>query len=150
MREHPAVTPHSYRTTLDRAGLALAAGGGLGGLVALLLGIASGGRDVVQLLTIALLGSLGTLAYAGLVTPFWLALHRAGCRRAWHAALLGGTLTLLLAVALQTGWLGLVDLPGGDRVQLFRWLSALATGTLLALVAAGIALAMWRIAYRPD
>ena len=35
------------------------------------------------------------------------------------------------------------------RTALFRWLSAILTSALIALAAAGIALAMWRVAYRP-
>jgi hypothetical protein len=142
--------PCRYETTVDRVGLALATGGGLGGLAVLLLVIAGGQRDPLQLLTAAALGALfTTLAIAAVGAPVWLALHIAGYRRAWHAGALGGALAMILFVAGQTQGFGLFGLPGDSDTLLFRWLSALATSALLAAVAAGIAVAMWRVAYRP-
>lgn len=143
--------PRHYETTLDRAGLALAAGGLLGGIVVLLLVISGGQRDPLSLLAAWLLGSLFTaLGITAVGAPLWFACHLAGWRRIWHAALLGAGLALVLFVAGQTYGFGLLDAPPSDaRTALFRWLSATATSALIALVAAGIAAAMWRIAYRP-
>lgn len=140
-----------YETTLDRAGLALAAGGLLGGGVVLLLVIAGGQRDPLSLLLAWLLGSLFTaIGITAVGAPLWAVLHLAGYRRAWHAALLGSVLAMIVFVAGQTYGFGLFDAPPSDaRTALFRWMSAAATSALLALVAAGIAAAMWRIAYRP-
>lgn len=140
-----------YETTLDRAGLALAAGGLLGGFVVLSLFLAGGEREALPLLGAWLLGTLFTaLGITAVGAPLWLALHLAGWRRVWHAAALGAGLALILFVAGQTHGLGLVDAPPSDgRTLLFRWASATATSALLALVAAGIAAAMWRVAYRP-
>jgi len=130
-----------YETTLDRAGLALAAGAGLCALVTLLLVLASGERDMLALVSLALLGgAVGIAAIAAIALPPWLVLHRLGWRREWHAATLGAGLALTLFVAGQT--------DAFAASLLLRWLSALATSLLLALVAAGIALVMWRIAYR--
>ncbi len=141
--------PLRYETTLDRAGLALAAGGALGGLAVCALALAGGMRDAASLLTMAALGALfTTLAIAAVGAPLWLALHVAGYRRAWHAGALGAGLAMILFVAGQTHGFGGFG-PSATDAALFRWLSALATSALLAAVAAGIALTMWRVAYRP-
>lgn len=140
----------SYETTLDRAGLALAAGGTLGGLAVLLLVLAGGERAAAPLVAALLLGGMiTTFAIATLGGPLWLALHIAGYRRAWHAASLGALLAMLVFVAGQTHGFSLFDTAGEGRALTFRWLSALATSALVATAAAGIALAMWRVAYRP-
>jgi hypothetical protein len=138
-------------TTLDRAGLALATGGGLGGLVALLLVIAGGERNALTLAAALTLGTLITaLAIVILAGPLWLALHRAGYRTAWHAAALGALLTMIVFVAGQTQGFGLFDAMAGNAQTLtLRWLSALATSALVATLSAGIAAVMWRTAYRP-
>lgn len=144
-----ASAPH-YDTTLDRAGFALALGGALGGIVVLLLVFAAGQREAVPLVASWLLGTVFTaLGIAGVGGPLWLMLHVAGYRRAWHAAALGVGISLVLFVGAQTYGFGFLAAPPSDmRTWLFRWISALGTGALLAIVAAGIALAMWRLAYR--
>lgn len=148
----PAPPRPQLHTTLDRTGLALATGGTLGGLVVLLLMLAGGGTNALALLIAFPLGAVfSTLAIAGLGGPLWYALHRAGYRRAWHAGLLGGALTLAMFVAGQTYGFGLFAAPVSDaKTLMFRWLSAIGTSSLVALIAAGIAVAMWRVAYRPD
>lgn len=144
-----APAPH-YDTTLDRAGLALALGGALGGLVVLLLVVAAGQRELLSLFASWVLGTVfTTLGITAVGAPLWLILHLAGYRRAWHAAVLGALVALVIFVAGQTYGFGLIDAPISDtRTWLFRWVSALATSGLLAAVSAGIALAMWRTAYR--
>ncbi len=141
----------SYETTLDRAGLALAAGGLLGGVVVLLLVVAAGQRDALSLAAAWVLGTVfTTLGITAVGGPLWLVLHVAGFRRGCHAALLGAVLAMVIFLAGQTYGLGLFDAPPSDgRTLLFRWISAAATSGLIALVAAGIAVAMWRVAYRP-
>ena len=141
-----------YETTLDRAGFALATGGGLGGLLVALLVLAGGEGGLVSLLTAWALGALFvTLGIAAVAAPLWLWLHVIGRRKPWHAAALGAVLALIVFVAGQTHGFGLIDAPpSDDRTLLFRWLSAIATSALVALAAAGIALAMWRVAYRPS
>lgn len=140
-----------YETTLDRAGFALATGGALGGVLVLLLVLAGGQADAAALLAAWALGALFvTLAIAAVAAPLWLGLHLMGWRKPWHAAALGAVLAMIAFIAAQTHGFGLLDAPPSDaRTAMFRWLSATATSALIALAAAGIALAMWRVAYRP-
>ncbi|MFL9841656.1 hypothetical protein ABS767_11835 [Sphingomonas sp. ST-64] len=139
-----------YDTTLDRAGLALALGGALGGIVVLLLVLAAGQRDILALFASWVLGTVfTTLGITAVGAPLWLILHLAGFRRARHAGALGALIALVICVAGQTYGFGLIEAPVSDTgTWLFRWASALATSALLAMVAAGIAFAMWRVAYR--
>lgn len=140
-----------YETTLDRVGFALATGGALGGVLVLLLVLAGGQADATALLAAWALGALFvTLGIAAVAAPLWLGFHVMGWRKPWHAAALGAALAMVVFVAAQTHGFGLFDAPPSDgRAALFRWLSATATSALIALAAAGIALAMWRVAYRP-
>ena len=142
--------PRRYDTTLDRAGLALAAGSALAGLIGLALLLLGGQRDPLDLLRGWLIVSLfAAIAITAVSGPIWLALHVAGHRRAWHAGLVGAMTTLLIFVGAQTYGFGMFAMPAIDgRTWLFRWLSALATSAILAVLAAAIAVAMWRIAYR--
>ncbi len=144
-----ASVPH-YDTTLDRAGLALALGGALGGIVVLFLVLAAGQREPASLVAAWMLGMIfSALGIAAVASPLWLVLHLAGYRRAWHAVALGVFISLVLFVGAQTYGFGLLAAPASDlRTTLFRWISALGTSALLAIVAAGIALSMWRVAYR--
>lgn len=140
-----------YETTLDRAGFALATGGALGGVLVLLLVFAGGQANATALLAAWALGALFvTLGIAAVAAPLWLGFHVMGWRKPWHAAALGAGLAMIVFVAAQTHGFGLFDAaPSDGRAALFRWLSATATSALIALAAAGIALAMWRVAYRP-
>jgi hypothetical protein len=139
-----------YETSVDRAGLALGAGSALAGLLILVLLLFGGQRAPLALLAGWLIGStFSALAIMAVGGPIWLALHIAGLRRAWHAAVVGATTAMLIFVGAQTYGFGLFFVPALDgRTLLFRWLSALATSALLAAFAAAIAAAMWRIAYR--
>lgn len=142
--------PMQFDTTLDRAGLALGAGGVMGGFVVLGLVLLGGQRDPLSLVVALVLGTvfsvLGMTAIAG---PIWLALHLAGCRRARHAAMVGAFVALAIFVGGQTYGFGLFTAPESDAgTVLMRWISALATSGILAAIAAGIGAAMWRIAYR--
>ena len=142
--------PRRYEATLDRAGLALGIGSGLGGLIALILLLLGGQRDPLALSAMWVMGSLfvgiGITAVAG---PLWLVMHVAGLRKMRHAALVGATTALALFVGAQTYGFGMFDGPVTDgRTAMFRWISAVATSLILALVAALIGAVMWRIAYR--
>lgn len=142
--------PRRHEATLERAGAALAAGSALSGLGVTLLVLLGGQSGLAGLAVAFLLGALfsalGILAVAG---PLWLVLHAAGCRRAWHAAATGAGCALVIFVGAQTYGFGMLAMPAMDgRTLLFRWLSAMATGLIVALAAAAIALVMWRIAYR--
>jgi hypothetical protein len=139
-----------YDTTLDRAGLALGAGSALAGVIVLLLLLLGGQREPLNLLGGWLLGGLFSgLAITAVGGPVWLVMHVAGWRRAWHAALVGALIAMVIFVGAQTYGFGMFDMPEMDgRTLLFRWLSAAASSLLLAGLAAGIAAVMWRIAYR--
>lgn len=133
-----------YETTLDRVGLALALGGVLGGLGVALLALAGGTSDGFALLIVFAIGTLFWLVViTAFCAPLWLALHRAGYRRAWHAAALGA---VLLPALLTIGQL--MEMPAGGDTMPYRWLRALATSALIALPAMAVALVMWRVAYR--
>jgi hypothetical protein len=139
-----------YDTTIDRAGLALGAGSGLAGLVVFALLLLGGQRDPLALLGGWLIGSIfSAVAITAVGGPIWLTCHVAGLRRAWHAAAVGALIALLLFTGAQTYGFGTLGMPAIDgRTWLFRWLSALATSAILAMFAAAIGAAMWRIAYR--
>lgn len=138
-----------YHATLDRAGLALATGGALGGLVAMLLVFAGGERDPLPLLSGLIVGALASIfIITAIGAPLWLVLHLSGSRRAWHAAAIGGGIATALFVAGQAAGFGPFGSTGAGAASVYRWISALATSALLGLVAAAIALAMWRVAYR--
>ncbi|ATY33612.1 hypothetical protein [Sphingomonas psychrotolerans] len=139
-----------YETTIDRAGLALGAGSALAGGIGLALLLLGGQRDPLDLLKGWLIVSIFSgVAITAVGGPIWLALHIAGLRRTWHAALVGAMTAMLIFVGAQTYGFGMFDMPAMDsRTWLYRWLSALATSAILAGIAAAIAAAMWRIAYR--
>jgi hypothetical protein len=139
-----------YDTSIDRAGLALGAGSALAGMVVLILLLLGGQRDPLNLLGGWLIGGIFSgLAITAVGGPVWLVMHVAGLRRAWHAALVGAVTAMVIFVGAQTYGFGMLDMPEMDgRTLWFRWLSAAASGVLLAGLAAGIAAIMWRIAYR--
>lgn len=142
--------PREYEATLDRVGLALGVGAVMGGSLVLGLFMLGGQRDPIALTTAWLLGTvfvgIGITAVAG---PLWLVMHVAGLRRARHAALVGALAALAIFVGAQTWGFGLADMPVMDnRTLIFRWISALLTSGVVALLAALIGALMWRIAYR--
>lgn len=147
---HVRTDTHRYHTTIDRAGYALAAGAGLGGVAMALLSVAGGETNPLNLLVSLGGGSLiAAVAIVAVAAPIWLSLHLAGWRHPLLAALLGGLIALLICIAGLTYGFGLGDVPPMDaRALWYRWLSAAATSALVALIAAAIGLAMWRIAYR--
>lgn len=150
MNERLLPTPLRYDTSLDRAGLALGVGSVLGGILVCILLATGGVRDPLGLVAGWLIGSVFSgIAIAAVGGPFWLALHVAGRRRARHAALVGAGTALAIFTGAQTYGFGLLGRPLLDSgTWAFRWLSALATSTLIAAIAAAIAVLMWRIAYR--
>jgi hypothetical protein len=142
--------PREYEATLDRVGLALGVGAALGGTLVLGLFMLGGQRDPIALTTAWLLGTvfvgIGITAVAG---PLWLVMHVAGLRRARHAALVGALAALAIFVGAQTWGFGLADMPVMDnRTLIFRWISAILTSGIVAVLAGGIGAIMWRIAYR--
>ena len=139
-----------YETSLDRAGLALGLGGLLTGLAVLGFVLAAGQRAPAMLcLGFALGAGFGTIGITAVAGPLWLSLHLLGLRGPGWAATLALFAAVTVFVAGQTYGFGLGAMPAlDDRTLLFRWLSALATSFMLATIAVGIALAMWRVAYR--
>jgi hypothetical protein len=127
-----------YRTSVDRVGLALACGAGLAGLTACLLvaigGDASGRAALVALLFGTIFAALAITAIAG---PVWLILHLSGRRGPAAAALSGAGIGFLLMLAADLG-----------RGTADTWPRILGAALLTAALAGGIALAMWRVAYR--
>lgn len=126
-----------YRTSIDRVGLALACGAGLAGLAASIL-VILGGEDSTRAALFALLigGIFAALAITVIAGPVWLLLHLSGRRGPAAAALSGAAVGFLLMLAASLG--------GGDE----PWLHALGGALLAAALAGGIALVMWRVAYR--
>lgn len=141
---------HIYDATLDRVGLALAVGSGLGGALVVALRLLAGERNPMFLTGSWLLGTVFVaIGITAVVGPLWLVLHVAGLRRARHAALVGALAALAIFVGAQTWGFGMLDMPVMDnRTWLYVWLSALATSAVLAVAAALIGVIMWRIAYR--
>ena len=139
-----------YDTTIDRAGIALGAGSALAGMIVLALLLLGGQREPLNLLGGWLIGGIFSgLAITAVGGPVWLVMHVAGLRRAWHAALVGAVIAMVIFVGAQTYGFGMLNMPEMDgRTWLFRWLSAMASSVLLAGLAAVIAVIMWRIAYR--
>ena len=141
-----------YRATLDRAGLALAAGGLLGGLLIVGLVLLGGPTSAIGLAVALVAGSvLSAILAVAVGGPLWTLCHRIGWRGPAAAFLIGALAGFALFLAGQTYGFGLFDAPPSDaRSLLFRWLSGIATSLVLALLCGGIGLAMWRVAYRRD
>lgn len=146
-----ARAPKVYETTLDRTGFALATGALLGGLTVLVLVLLGGARDPLTLIGWFLIGSaFSAIAITAVAGPLWLVMHVAGLRRARHAAMIGAAAALAILVGAQTWGFGLLEMPPIDNnTLLYRWISAVLTSAVVAVVAALIGLAMWRVAYRP-
>lgn len=144
------LTLRGYRTTLDRSGLALGVGGVLGGVFALVLALAGGTRSPLELAMMLIGGSfVTTMLIVAAAGPFWLLCHALRWRGPVAAALVGALVGFVPILSGQTYGFGLYAMPATDpRTLLFRWLSGAATSVPMALVAAGIGLAMWRVAYR--
>ncbi len=142
-------------TTLDRAGLAVATGGLIGGAICaglMALGANAGGAAPGPMALVAafVLGSLVcALAITAVATPVWIFMHLSGRRRVGHAAMVGAATGFIVFVFGQTYGFGLFDAPPSDfQTLLFRWASAAATSLVLAAIAAVIGVVMWLIAYR--
>ena len=139
-----------YETSLDRAGWAIATGGLIGGTIAVILLARAGESGVAALVSALLTGAaLTALGITALGVLPWTVLHIGGRRGPVSAAALGAAIGFLLFLAGQTYGYGLFGGPEMDGATLLtRWLSAIATSLVIALLAAGIAVAMWRVAYR--
>lgn len=150
MNERVLRLPRQYESSIDRAGLALGAGSGLVGALVVGLLLLGGKRDPLTLASGLAIGSLfAGLAITAVGGPLWLVMHVAGLRRPGHAALIGAITAMAIFVGAQTYGFGLFERPPMDNgAWLYRWLSAVALSAVLAVFAALIGLAMWRVAYR--
>lgn len=150
MRSGTIRLTRTYEATLDRVGLALGLGSLIGGAVALGLGALGDDHSAVHLVVMFLLGTLFTgIALTAVAGPIWLVMHVAGLRQARHAAMVGAFTALAIFVGAQTYQFGLIDMPAIDgHTWMYRWISAIATSLLLAVLAGGMGLLMWRVAYR--
>jgi hypothetical protein len=127
-----------YRTSIDRVGLALACGAALAGLAAsLLVALGGAGTGRAALMALMIGGIFAGLAIAAIAGPVWLVLHLSGRRGPAAAAACGAGVGFLLMIAADFG-------RGSDE----SWAHTLGGAMLAAALAGGIALAMWRIAYR--
>jgi hypothetical protein len=144
------VALRNYDTTLDRAGIALATGGLLGGLFTVVLILLGGSWSPVALVVGLIVGSvISAMTVVAIGGPLWIVCHALGKRGPVAAASVGAVAGLALFLGGQTYGFGLFDMPVTDASTLmFRWLSGLATSLILAGMSAAIGLAMWRVAYR--
>ena len=139
-----------YETSLDRAGLSLAAGGAMGGALTVALVAAGGPPSWLYLPVGFIIGAVITaMAVVAIGGPLWIVAHASGKRGPRTAVLIGALAGFALFLCGQTYGFGLFAMPPIDgRTLMFRWISAAATSLILALVCAGISLIMWRVAYR--
>jgi hypothetical protein len=139
-----------YETSIDRMGLAIGTGGAIGGLIAAALMLFAGSASALALAGALVVGSVLTaLAITALAVLPWALLHAAGRRGPFSAAALGAVIGFLLFLGGQTYGYGLFAMPVMDASTLsYRWLSAVLTSVVMAAMSAGVAVAMWRVAYR--
>jgi hypothetical protein len=139
-----------YETSIDRMGLAIGTGGLMGGAIATALMILAGPASVLALAAALVVGSILTaLAITALAVVPWALLHLAGRRGPVSAALLGAAIGFLLFLGGQTYGYGAFTMPIMDAGTLtYRWVSAALTSAVMAAIAAGVGVAMWRVAYR--
>lgn len=137
-----------YETSIDRVGLAIGTGGVMGGAIAVAL-MAFAGSPLGALAAALLVGTIMTaLGITALAAIPWAMLHAAGRRGPVSAALMGGVIGFLLFLGGQTWGYGFA-MPAMDTATLlFRWASGIATSFVMAAMTAGIAVVMWRVAYR--
>lgn len=141
---------YRHETSLDRAGLAVAVGGMMGGGVSAGLTAIGTPSGTWGLIGAFILGSiLSALAITAVAAPVWIFMHLSGRRGAGNAARVGAVTGFVIFVFGQTYGFGLFDAPPSDiQTLLFRWASAIATSLILAAIAAVIGVIMWRVAYR--
>ena len=141
---------YGYQASPDRAGFALAAGAGVGGMFAAVLVVLGSGLAPLEIVVGFLVGTVVTaIAAVALGGPIWLVCHAFGLRGPGVATSVGGLAGFALFLGGQTYGFGLFDMPPTDSATLaFRWLSGVATSVILATVSALIGWTMWRVAYR--
>ena len=144
------VALRGYETSLDRAGLALGAGGLLGGAFAAVLVAFGGSATPFSVAVGFVIGTVITaMAVVAVAGPLWIVAHALGRRGPVMAMLVGTIAGFALFLGGQTYMFGLYTMPATDtQTLMFRWISAVATSLILAAISALIGLVMWRVAYR--
>ena len=144
------VALRGYDTSIDRAGLALGAGGLMGGTIASILVAIGGPPSPLGIVVGFVIGAMITaMTVIAVAAPLWLVVHAIGRRGPGTAALVGAAAGFALFLGGQTYGFGLFAMPATDaRTLMFRWISAVATSVILAALSALIGLVMWRVAYR--
>ena len=144
------VALRGYETSLDRAGLALGAGGLVGGAFAAVLVAVGGSATAFSVAVGFVIGTVITaMAVVAVAGPLWIVAHALGRRGPITAMLVGTIAGFALFLGGQTYMFGLYTMPATDtQTLMFRWISAVATSLILAAVSALIGLVMWRVAYR--
>lgn len=139
-----------YETSLDRAGLSLAAGGTMGGLLTVALVAAGRPESWLYLPVGFVIGAIITaMAVVAIGGPLWIVAHAIGKRGPRSAVVLGAFAGFALFLCGQTYGFGLFTQPPMDnRTIIYHWISGAATSLILSLVCAAIAWTMWRVAYR--
>ncbi|MES2043570.1 MAG: hypothetical protein V4475_06815 [Pseudomonadota bacterium] len=139
-----------YETSLDRAGLSLAAGGTMGGLLTVALVAAGRPESWLYLPVGFVIGAIITaMAVVAIGGPLWIVAHAIGKRGPRSAVVLGAFAGFALFLCGQTYGFGLFTQPPMDnRTIIYHWISGAATSLILSLVCAVIAWTMWRVAYR--
>ena len=139
-----------YETSLDRAGLSLAAGGALGGLLTVALVAAARPETWLSLPVGFVIGAVITaMTVVAIGGPLWIVAHVIGKRGPRSAIMLGAFAGFALFLCGQTYGFGLFAKPAMDnRTIIYHWISGAATSLILSLVCAMIAWTMWRVAYR--
>ena len=137
-----------YTITPDRAGHAVAAGGFAIGATSLALLAFNGARGASSLVSAAMIATFfGVVAIVAVGGPIWLACHVLGRRGPGSAAGAGFGAALLLAAFAQA------LMPPSSADADAAWaaaVNAVASSLGIALIGAGVALLMWRIAYRRE
>lgn len=144
--------PRGYQASPDRAGFALAAGGLVGGAFAAALVYLGSGPAPLEIAVGFLIGTVITaMAAVAIGGPAWTVCHALGWRGPAMAASVGAGAGFALFLGGQTHGFGLFEVPPSDGATLlFRWLSAVATSVVLALVAALVGWVMWRVVYQRE
>jgi hypothetical protein len=139
-----------YETSIERIGLAIGAGGAMGGAIATLMLAFAGGYSIGNLASALVIGTLLTaLGVTALAAIPWALLHAAGRRGPGTAAAVGAAIGFVLFLGGQTYGFGLAHPPTMDAgTWLYRWASGILTSVVMAGMAAGVAVVMWRVAYR--
>jgi hypothetical protein len=145
-----AMMAKRYETSLDRAGLSLAAGGAMGGLLTVILVAAGQPESWLYLPVGFVIGAIITaMAVVAIGGPLWIVAHAIGRRGPRSAIMLGALAGFALFLCGQTYGFGLFTAPAMDnRTIIYHWISGAATSLILSLVCAAIAWTMWRVAYR--